>query len=359
MNNKPWCSRYALPMFLLLGTGIALETWRYCRTPRPIAVFDLEKKELHPLVFSSLSDVLVCGDGTNLEVWNWRTNKLVATMDGHRYLVESLEISASGETLFSCDRSGRILVWDGNDFQQRRSASQEVNQGTGAGETSLMVLSPDSKLLATCRLLKDNSGDLTSEIRIWNSEINEIVNSLPEMGVITAMAFSPNGAMLATIDRNDELHIWDISTSLCESLDHDGQSLMGLRFSPDGRYILHGGNWKQGPNVVICVDRESGQRKAMLQIDSRFYGRMVDSSFSRDGRFLALALQSQSFLGRISNEVRVFDWQDGKQLMTIPISSGVGRLVFSNDDKELAISEEGELDSSSKIEIWDVSKLSR
>jgi WD40 repeat protein len=100
------------------------------------------------------------------------------------------------------------------------------------GHTGLVLsiaFSPDGATLATCGM--DNS------IRFWDTTTwKEIPPSLGQKEAVTALAFSPNGRTLATTCNDGTMKLWNVATRReLASLKVDGAS--SVTFSPDGQTL--------------------------------------------------------------------------------------------------------------------------
>ena len=145
------------------------------------------------------------------------------------------------------DKIGTRWSWGEYRYAFSRSPIVLSRQGTRslsfltvpAQEVSLLVFSPDGKILA--------SGGHRREIRLWDVAFGEIrlwdvdtsrqiaVMPAPE-GSVTALAFSPDGKTLASGSSWGKILIWDLASQRLISVIGEGRwqsSIDALVFAPD------------------------------------------------------------------------------------------------------------------------------
>ena len=101
------------------------------------------------------------------------------------------------------------------------------------------AFSPDGRMAAT-------SGK--ERVQIWNTDNGQLVRSLPTDKVVRrALAFSPDGKLLASGDENHLVQIWDVETGkLLQTLTGHNYSIYSLAFDPQGNRIVSGaGEYKR------------------------------------------------------------------------------------------------------------------
>jgi WD40 repeat protein len=94
-----------------------------------------------------------------------------------------------------------------------------------------VAFSPDGKLLATA------SVDETA--RLWDATTGQTVRALTSRsGFVRAVAFSPNGQLLATACHDKTAQLWDIASGKAiRTLTGHAHSVNAVAFSPDGRLL--------------------------------------------------------------------------------------------------------------------------
>jgi WD40 repeat protein len=115
------------------------------------------------------------------------------------------------------------------------SGVERASLSAGIGGISAMAFSPNGSLVAAA----GNDAD----VRIWdarNGELRRLIDELPV--TMFAMAFAPDGNLLATAGADRTVYLWDVKTwKLSRSLTGQPEMISALVFSPDGKRIATGG----------------------------------------------------------------------------------------------------------------------
>jgi WD40 repeat protein/serine/threonine protein kinase len=250
----------------------------------------------------------------------------------HRELTDNP--AAALRALGECPEDLRGWEWH---YLMRLSRIEPLVMHTEA-EVNSVAFSPDGARLASA------GGD--GRVKIWNSRTGDVVQTVPRAhaGSVVAVAFHPDGCCLASAGADGLVKIWDLTTSpepqevfRCpyEGIVRKFGAADAVAFRPpDGRQLAVGSN-----GAVRVWDWKDGQ---VLHTFTGFEHHSISVAFSRDGRRLAAGSWLES--------VRIWDptTSDGP-LLTLPgHRHPISALAFSPDGARLA---SASLDRT--VKVWD------
>jgi WD40 repeat protein len=159
------------------------------------------------------------------------------------------------------------------------------------------------------------------------------VPALCHDGPLQALAFSPDGKHIATVD-GAALRLWDAATGKlirCQREKHF-EYLLGVTFSPDGRWVAVG-----GAHCATVYDAATGKRRDLFSVPPGFVCRGLQ--YSPDGTLLVAR----------ADGVRVCVWDvatgrrriviahdEGTYVETVAITADGGTLLTAGGDGTLA-----------------------
>ncbi|MBI4783041.1 MAG: pentapeptide repeat-containing protein [Oscillatoriophycideae cyanobacterium NC_groundwater_1537_Pr4_S-0.65um_50_18] len=242
-----------------------------------------------------------------------------------RYLQADLtEIDFSNLTIWQAYLQGTIL--QRTNFTNVDLTHCVFNEAFGRIEA--VAFSPDGNLLA--------AGDKRGNILLWRlDDYQRIATFSGHSGqeVVTAIAFSPDGQLLASGSNDRTVRLWDIRSGQClKTLTHS-REVTSVAFSPDSNYLASGDN----DFIVRLWQVETGQCFRILQAHT-----FVSSvAFSVDGTILA------SGTGRT---ILLWQVETGQLLKTLDGHNDVTSIAFSPDNQMLASGGSGD----KTVKLWDV-----
>ena len=225
--------------------------------------------------------------------------------------------SPDGKMIASCGNDWLIRLWDSN-----TGAEQGVLRGHTIWVFSVRF-SPDGTRLASAAGAYPGTPNRHAEVKLWDIAARREIRSF--QGVRStradAVAFSPDGKLLAAADGVGAARIWEVDTGN-KFKDFEGghsQPVIGLAFSRDGRRLATASE----DGLVVIWDVSSG------------------IAFDRNGRRLAFAGDD--------NQMLIVDTADGRTLATLTGETGeVQSIAFAPDGLRIATS-----GANRTIRIWD------
>ena len=211
------------------GDEDALEFWPpEGGEPERRVLLEGVSKERRQFIFRGMSpeqEFFFATDKTGLiRIWNAATGRLVATLKGPEPPIRNAVLGPKGRQFaVSVERENFTRLYDGESRREVRLAGHR-------DFVSGLAFSPDGATLAT--------GSMDGTIRLWDTVTGRETAALPgHMQETTDVAFSPDGRTLASLSQNESLKLWHLPTLrevFTEEFPHAG---MALQFSSDGRRL--------------------------------------------------------------------------------------------------------------------------
>lgn len=169
----------------------------------------------------------------------------------------------------------------------------------------------------TVKLWDAGTGDLKRTIALWNDFSYEVGNA-PREKEVWSMAFSPDGATLASGRLDGTLQLWNLTTGRQDKvLKGHTRQISTLKFNADGTLLA-----SNSPDGAIYVwDVDTGRQRLSLTAQSseqRF-------AFSSDGVTLAIAY------GGADLPVQLYNTASGEEVAELTEHRQVISLVFGPD----------------------------
>ncbi len=206
-----------------------------------------------------------------------------------------------------------------------------------------VAVSADLSLVATTHAVSDEAGmESQWSGTVWNANTGEFIATLQTAAPAIAVAFSPDGSLLALGDLDGAVTLWDSVTNeqLASFEGHTG-AVRALEFSPDGSLLASGSD--DGSVRVWNVSGMPEEFSELAILDSGAGAPVLTVSFSPDGSLLATAGGAEDSAGTDS-PIALWDVSAlsgaGEQIAPAAVLSGhtdrVGSVDFSPDGTQLA-----------------------
>lgn len=212
-------------------------------------------------------------EDTTAIVWDLtRGQRLGAPLSGHREGISSARLGPDGKVAITSSWDGQLKVWGGEPLAEQRTLK------SGKGAVTCAELSRDGSLLAF--------GTFAGEV-----EIHDVVPANPPRVVrprghektIEALAFSPDGAWLATGASDGSLSLWETGTGAPgPRLAGHPKSVRALAFSSDSRQLFSAG--VEGGVKTWDVGSGGAEERALANPYPELPVRSLAAR--RDGRYL-------------------------------------------------------------------------
>ncbi|KAJ5225252.1 hypothetical protein N7468_006477 [Penicillium chermesinum] len=281
-------------------------------------------------------EVTFSPNGRTLEHTKWGWNNPTSSM----------AFSSDSRRLASTAADGKMRLWNVDTGALERTFLEEVEMNwteffldTDADTSAAysVAFSPDDRLLACAS---------DKIVRLWNAASGEIHHKLEgHSGIVTAVAFSSDGRMLATGSGDKTARLWDVQKGqLHQILTGHSNAVASVAFSRDNRLLATGSSDATIKLWDLTVMLSEQHLAAHTQPVSLIM-------FSPDSRRLASTSEDQS--------VKIWDTAEGTVLHTLKSHSDTLEYVFAvNDVVELfAFSLDGSMLASlvyKTIQVWDV-----
>lgn len=276
------------------------------------------------------------GDDRSVHVWDVETAKEAFTLGPFAGAVESVAWSAAGNLIAAVAGDGSLAVWD-LDKERKKILDLRVTAGTAAYSVRF---SPDGKSVAVCG---EKFARIYAILAVGEKvEPAGTIRRTFEGGgahgdMVTCVAYSPDGKILATGSREKNIMLWDTNTGLrLRTLLGHSERVNAIAFSPNGDQLASVSEdqsirlWDLSPTVATTVF--AGHR-----------GPLWATAISPDG--------TRTASGGIDRTIRVWDTTTGKELRALTGHTGAITALAWSADGQRIISASGD----KTVRAWEIS----
>ena len=232
------------------------------------------------------------------------------------------------ETLWAFSRDARVLASASNDLTLWDTSSGNILTALGQDSwVSAIAFHPDPAFIAT--------GYDNGSVRYWDFAGHHVVHKLEHhKRPISALAFSGDGKTLAVASEDKLISLWDLTKG----------TLIGLLKGHTDRIPAIA--WHPKKNILVSVGWDSTARvwdtatQQPLILLNNHSAQVTAATFNHDGSLLATADSA--------NKVRIWDFEQKRETHVLSgPESEVRALAFSADGKKLAAT------GDRLIHVWD------
>jgi WD40 repeat protein len=377
--------------------GTKMYLWN-ASSGRPVRSWEAQP-QIAALAFSADGTLVASGGAdSHIHLWEVATGRLVHTFAGHAGRVTALAFSRDGHRVFSSSYDGTVGVWNaanggllatmfaresGDWLTVTPEGFFDASSPAVAGGVLMVVSGFDTfsinPLLARLHrpdLVREKLGGdparkvsaaaaafdlntlLARERRTNHSPAPQaeaappsvlpvnVVQQIGHSSPLEALAYSPNGRLVASGSNDNMVKLWDVATGReMRTFVGHSQPVKAVAFSPDGNYLASGSD----DATLKLWDVTTG--KAVRSFTGHSYG-VTAVAFSHDGRYLlsgADAFEPTKGAGAVG-QVKMWEVSSGRAVRTFSGHSGRVNTVAFSPDGRLALS--GGDDR--RVKLWDL-----
>ena len=222
------------------------------------------------VVFSPDGQFLASGSlDDTVMIWQVHDKQHCHTLSGHTQFVWSVAWSPAGDAIASGSADCTIRLWHPTTGDCLRTLNGHTHQVTS------VVFSPDGMLLGsgsddeTLKLWRVKDGCCLRTFATEQDASVSVGADDVQKRQIRAVAFSPDGTLLASGGLEPVIRLWDVKTGECiRTIQTVSAPIWSLAFSPDGQWLASGGE----AGIVDFVDIHKGHCLRSLKSDSLYRG---------------------------------------------------------------------------------------
>lgn len=190
------------------------------------------------LAFSRDGKVLASAGGReqSVRLWDVPTGKETAALTGFDLTVDEIALSGDGTLLVTKTGYGTVQLWD----VRTGKVKATLVRGTEADSpwADGLALSEDGKILAWAEMKSGRGVYLDRRVLLWDVTAGKLRATLKHKDMLSSLAMSADGRLLASGSDGGALTVWDVATGKALVNRSAGTGFVGrLAFSGDGKLL--------------------------------------------------------------------------------------------------------------------------
>ncbi|NQT11427.1 MAG: hypothetical protein HQ582_01675 [Planctomycetes bacterium] len=292
----------------------AIEPWDI-ETVQLLGVLKGHTNETYAVAFSPDGSALASGNrDETVKLWNIATGQCLQTFKADQH-VYSVAFSPNGSTLAwagGTKLTGTVKLWNVATGELRQTADAHT------GHIRAVAFSPDGAIIA--------SGSDDKKISLWDVQTGELQRTLEgHANEVWSVAFVGDGATLVSGSRDKTIKLWDATGGqLRQTLTGSADAVFSVAVSPDGSMLASGGR-----DATVRLWRlATGE---VLRTLEGHTGYVFSVAFTPDGSLVAS--------GGVDGTVRLWDAETGKLMRSLetPAGNEIHALALSPNGSVLAL----------------------
>jgi WD40 repeat protein len=265
------------------------------------------------------------GDDASAIVWNLSNHRMVHKFRGHRGSVTTAAFAGDSIHLLTAAPYDSAIVWNAVTGEKLKVLDSSKDcQGIGA-------ISRDGTRIAT---------DSGNDINLWNATDSTRIGTLAgHTAAIHALAFSPDGKLLASASDDHSAILWDVhERKLVRKLSAHKSEVQAVSFSADGKQLATAGRdshaiiWNVADGKIVHNVDTRTDKESEGGPDLQFV------TFLNDSRKLGLGTWGIFFRWDIAADEQSAFWPPNGLFHTDvpPYNVGAHPIAISADEKLIA-----------------------
>lgn len=219
------------------------------------------EKPIRSLSYSADGTQLAsAGDNQLVSTWVSDSGAAIETFEGHKAPVLAANFNADGAVL-SLAADNSAMLWNPTPaWTLERTIGNVENPAVLVDRVTALAFSPDGKLLASGGGEPSRSG----ELKLWNVADGSLARALADAhsDTVFGLRFSPDGAFLASSGADRFVKVWNVAAgALAKSFEGHTHHVLGVTWKSDGKVLASCG----ADNVIKVWDFITGDQRRTTQ----------------------------------------------------------------------------------------------